>query len=314
MKAFAIDELGQPGSLHDLPVPEPGEGQMRIRVAAAGVNPFDNAVVQGFLKDRMEHRFPLVPGMDASGTVDALGQAVDAWAVGDEVFGSVGKSYLGEGTQAEFTTMSPGTVARKPASVDHAAAAALPVAGVTALMMADALELSDGHIVVVIGATGGVGSYFVQIAGGRGARVVAVCSGEKAEYARRLGAVEVIDYTAGDVAEAVRSSHGDGIDAIADMHGDADQVASLAEQVRSGGHVASAVGAADIEALTGRGIGGTNVQGVVTTARLEVMAEMLERGQITSPDLRTFSLKDAGEAFAAVATGHTRGKVVVAMA
>jgi NADPH:quinone reductase-like Zn-dependent oxidoreductase len=313
MKAFAIDELGQPGSLHDLPVPEPGEGQMRIRVAAAGVNPFDNAVLQGFLKDRMEHRFPLVPGMDASGTVDALGQAVDAWAVGDEVFGSVGKSYLGEGTQAEFTTMSAGTVARKPASVDHAAATAVPVAGVTALMMADALELSDGHIVVVIGATGGVGSYFVQIAGGRGARVVAVCSGEKAEYARRLGAVEVIDYTAGDVAEAVRSSHGDGIDAIADMHGDADQVASLAEQVPSGGHVASAVGAADVEALAGRGIGATNVQGVVTTARLEVMAGMLERGEITSPDLRTFSLADAGEAFAAVATGHTRGKIIVTM-
>jgi NADPH2:quinone reductase len=313
MKAFAIDELGQPGSLHDLPVPEPGEGQMRIRVAAAGVNPFDNAVLQGFLKDRMEHRFPLVPGMDASGTVDALGQAVDAWAVGDEVFGSVGKSYLGEGTQAEFTTMSAGTVARKPASVDHAAATAVPVAGVTALMMADALELSDGHIVVVIGATGGVGSYFVQIAGGRGARVVAVCSGEKAEYARRLGAVEMIDYTAGDVAEAVRSSHGDGIDAIADMHGDADQVASLAEQVPSGGHVASAVGAADVEALAGRGIGATNVQGVVTTARLEVMAGMLERGEITSPDLRTFSLADAGEAFAAVATGHTRGKIIVTM-
>src|SRR6266705_1146038 len=80
MKAFAIDELGQPGSLHDLPVPEPGEGQVRIRIAAAGLNPFDNAVVQGYLKDGMEDRFPRVPGMDASGTVEAVGEGVKALA------------------------------------------------------------------------------------------------------------------------------------------------------------------------------------------------------------------------------------------
>src|SRR5438128_3933910 len=111
MKAFALDEVGRPGSIKDLPVPEPVEGQVRIRVNAAGLNPFDNAVVQGFLKDRMEHRFPLVPGMDASGTVEGLGDGVDAWSVGDEVFGSVGKAYLGEGTLADLVTMSAGPVA-----------------------------------------------------------------------------------------------------------------------------------------------------------------------------------------------------------
>ncbi len=313
MKAFAIDELGQPGSLHDIPVPEPAEGQVRIRVAAAGLNPFDNAVLQGYLKDRMEHRFPLVPGMDASGTVEALGDRVDGWNVGDEVFGSVGKMYLGEGTLAEFATMSAGTVARKPASVDHTAAAAIPVAGVTALLMADALHLSEGHVVVAIGATGGVGSYFVQLASGRGARVVAVCRGENADYARRLGAAEVIDYIAGDVVEALRSRYPDGIDAIADMRGDRESVARLAEQVRSGGHVASAVGAADAEALGGRGIEGTNVMGMVTTASLQALAAMLERGEIISPDIRPFSLADAGEALAAVGTGHVRGKIIVTL-
>jgi len=310
MKAFAIDELGQPGSLHDISVPEPAEGQVRIRVAAAGLNPFDNAVLQGHLKDRMEHRFPLVPGVDASGTVEALGEGVEAWTIGDEVFGSVGKMYLGEGTLAEFATMSAGTVARKPASLDHTAAAAIPVAGVTALMMADALHLSEGHVVVAIGATGGVGSYFVQLASGRGAQVVAMYSGENADYARRLGAAEVIDYTA-DVVEAVRSRHADGIDAIAEMHRDEGTVARLAEQVRSGGHVASAVGGADAEALGRRGIKATNVMGIVTTASLEALAAMLERGELTSPDIRSFSLADAGEALAAVATGHVRGKIIV---
>jgi NADPH:quinone reductase-like Zn-dependent oxidoreductase len=311
MKAFAIDELGQPGSVRDLPVPQPGEGQVRIRVAAAGLNPFDNAVVQGYLKDMMEHRFPLVPGMDASGTVEALGDGVDAWTVGDEVFGSVGKTYLGEGTLAELATMSAGTVARKPAAIDHTTAASIPVAGVTALIMADDLQLSDGHTVVVVGATGGVGTFFVQLASGRGARVVAVCSRENAGYARRLGATDVIDYTQGDAVEAVRSRYPDGIDAVADLHGDKDSVARLAEQVRTGGHVASAVGAADPDVLTVRGIQATNVVGTVTTASLEVLAGMIERGELTSPDIHSYPLADAADALAEVATGHVRGKIVV---
>ncbi|HYT29142.1 MAG TPA: NADP-dependent oxidoreductase [Actinomycetota bacterium] len=311
MRAFAIDEFGQPGSLRDLPVPEPGEGQVRILVAAAGLNPFDNAVVQGYLKDRMEHRFPLVPGMDASGTVEAVGEGIEAWRVGDEVFGSVGKMYLGEGTLAEFAAMSAGTVARKPASVDHRAAAAIPVAGVTALLMADALHLSEGDVVVAIGASGGVGSYFVQLASERGARVVAVCRGENADYARRLGAAEVIDYTVSDVAEAARTRYPDGIDAIADMRGDREGMARLAEHVRSGGRVASAVGAADAEALGGRGIEATNVMGTVDTAWLDRLTEMLVRGAVTSPEIRSFALADAGEALGAVGTGHVRGKIVV---
>src|SRR5207245_8780304 len=110
-----------------------------------GLNPFDNAVLHGYLKDRMEHRFPLVPGMDASGTVEALGEGVEGWTVGDEVFGSVGKPYLGEGTLAGFATMSAGTVARKPASIDHGVAAAIPVAGVTAVTVAGAPQILAWH-------------------------------------------------------------------------------------------------------------------------------------------------------------------------
>jgi len=311
MKAFAIDEFGQPGSLHDVPAPEPADGQVRVRAAAAGLNPFDNSVVQGYLKDRMEHRFPLVPGTDGSGTVDAIGSGVSAWAVGDEVFGSVGKGYLGEGTLAEFVTMSAGTVARQPSTVEHATAAAIPTAGVTALIMADALALGERQIVVAVGATGGVGSYLVQLAARRGARVVAVCSGENADYARRLGAADVVDYRTGDIAEAVRSKYPDGIDAIADMHGDKEGLARLAEQVRSDGHVASAVGAADAEAFRDRGIQATNVMGRVTTGSLQALSGMLEAGEIAVPEIRSFSLAEAGDALAAVATHHVRGKIVV---
>jgi NADPH2:quinone reductase len=311
MKAFGIDGFGEQGSVRDLPVPEPAKGQLRLRVSTAGLNPFDVAVVQGYVKDHMEHRFPLVPGMDGSGTVDAVGEGVEGHTVGDEVFGSVGKGYLGEGTLAEFTTVSAGTVTHKPSSFDHTVAAAIPTAGATALNMADTLVLSNGQTVVVIGATGGVGSYFVQLAARRGARVVAVCRGENAGYARGLGAADVIDYSAGDVADAVRSRYADGIDAVADMHGDAEQLAKLGEQVPSGGRVASVVGAVDIETLGARGVEGTNVQGRVTTESLEVLSGMIEAGEIVVPEIHTHPLAEAGEALGAVGTGHVRGKIVV---
>lgn len=230
MRAFALEELGAPGSVVEVPVPEPAEGQVRIRVAAAGLNPYDSAVIQGYLKDHMEHRFPLIPGMDAAGTVDALGEGVIELAVGDEVFGSVGKRYLGEGTAAGSGTMSTAAIARRPASIDPTDAAAIPVAGVTALTMVESASVSDGDVVVAIGATGGVGSYFVQLAARRGARVLAISSSANADYARTLGAAEVVDYGAGDVVEAVRSLAPDGIDVIADMHG-GDDTARLGELV-----------------------------------------------------------------------------------
>jgi NADPH2:quinone reductase len=249
--------------------------------------------------------------MDASGVVDAVGQGVEDFPVGDDVFGSVGKSYLGEGTMAEFVTVSVGTATRKPASFDHTVAAAVPTAGVTALNTADALALGQGQTVVAVGATGGVGSYFIQLATGRDARVVAVCSGENADYARALGADDVIDYSADDVVEGVRSRYPDGVDAVADMHGDAEQLAALSELVPSGGRVASVVGAVDIETLAARGVDGTNIQGRVTTASLDVLSRMLEAGELVPPEVRTYPLEEAAEALAVVGTSHVRGKLVI---
>jgi NADPH:quinone reductase-like Zn-dependent oxidoreductase len=314
VKAYAIDTFGEQGSVRELPLPEPEEGRLRLRVAVAGLNPFDVAVLQGYLQGRMEHRFPLVPGMDAAGTVDALGDGVEGFAVGDRVLGSVGKPFLGAGTVAEFVNVSAGAVTHTPLSMDDEVAAALPTAGVTALVIADALELSDGQTVVAVGATGGVGGYFVQLAAQRGASVIAVCRGENADYARSLGAVNVIDYTAGDVVDAVRSGYPDGIDAVADMHGDAEQISKLSALVPKGGHVASAVGAADVEELAGRGIEATNVNGLVTTARLETLLDLIAAGSVVAPEIQPHALADAAEALATVGSSHVRGKMVVRLA
>jgi NADPH:quinone reductase-like Zn-dependent oxidoreductase len=311
MRAYATDGFGEAGSVREVPDPQPGEGQVRVRVAAAALNPFDVSVIGGYLKEQMEHRFPLIPGSDASGTIDALGEGVADWSVGEEVFGTSGKPYLGEGTLAELVVMSAGTIARKPASIDPPAAAAVPVAGATAFTMVEAAAIAEGELVVVIGATGGVGSYLVQLAAMRGATVVAVCSATNADYARSLGATDAIDYKAGDLVEAVRSRHPDGIDTVADLHGERDTVARLAEQVRSGGHVVSAVGSADTEALGARGIEGMNVMGRATTESLTTLAGMLERGEIVSPELHPYPLDRADEAIEQIGSGHVRGKIVV---
>jgi NADPH:quinone reductase len=313
MRAFAIDRFGEEGSVRDLPAPTPSEGQVRIRVVAAGVNPVDGAVVAGYLKDMMEHRFPLIPGLDASGVVDAFGAGVEGWAEGDEVFGAVGKMHFGEGSFAEQVTMSAATIARKPASIGHHEAAGVPLAGVTALMMNEVLALSDGETVVAIGASGGVGSFLVQLAAGRGATVVAVCRGENAGYVMRLGATDAIDYSADDVVETLRSRHPDGIDAIADMAGDRDGLARLAEQLRPGGRVASAVGAADQDALGRRRMKAVNVTTVVTAEHLRTLADALERGELKRPQIQALGLKDAGGALSAVWSHHVRGKLVLTL-
>jgi NADPH:quinone reductase-like Zn-dependent oxidoreductase len=311
MKAYAIDEFGAPGSVRELPDPEPEEGQVRVRVSAAGINPFDSAVINGYAKDYMEHRFPLIPGMDAAGTIDAVGPGVEGWAAGDRVFGSVGKPFVGEGTLAEYVTMSTGTIAQTPDALADREVAAIPVAGATAFQLADDLGLGQGDVVVAVGATGGVGAYFVQLAARVEALVVAVCSTVNAEYARGLGAVHVIDYSAEDVADTVRALYPEGIDAIANMHGDTDSLTRLTELVREGGRVASITGGVDADALAARGITGTNVMGSASTENLGELAALIDSKDLVVPPIAEFTLDRAGDAFAAVATGHTRGKIVV---
>jgi NADPH:quinone reductase len=309
MRAYALDAFGQPGSIHEVPEPEPAEGQVRVRVAAAALNPFDNAVLGGYLKDRMEHRFPLIPAGDLAGTVDALGPKVTGFALGDPVFGTTGKMVLGEGTLAELTTASIATIAKRPTSINEVEAAALPLAGVSALMSVEAANPKPKDVVVVIGASGGIGSYAIQLAAMRGAHVVAVTSKANTEYVKGLGADEVIDRTSGDVLETLKAKHPDGVASIIDTAGDAPSLARLSEAVRKGGTVTSMKGAAATEDLAKRGITGVNIQTRVTTERLEYLADLAAGGKLKAPRIKTFSLGDAGEAFKVI--GQTGGKLVV---
>jgi NADPH:quinone reductase-like Zn-dependent oxidoreductase len=312
MRAFALNDFGQAGSIHDLPDPEPGEREARVRVAAASINPFDNFVVQGHLKGRMEHHFPLVPCGDFAGTVDALGAGVDGFSVGDSVFGVTGKMVLGEGTLAEFTIASTSTIAKRPAAVSEVEAAALPLAGVSALMSVEAVAPRPNDLVVIVGASGGIGSYAVQLAAASGARVIGVTSKAKTEYVKSLGAHEVIDRTSGDdVVEALKAKHPDGVAAIIDTGSDAAGLARLSETVRKGGTVTSMKGAAAVEDLAKRGIKGVNVTTQVTTERLDRLATFAEEGKLKATNIQTVPLEKAGDAFQLIVQDTHLGKLVV---
>jgi NADPH:quinone reductase-like Zn-dependent oxidoreductase len=284
---------------------------VRVRVAAAALNPFDNAVLGGYLKDRMEHRFPPIPAGDFSGTVDAVGSGVTGFAVGDSVFGVTGKMYFGEGTLADQTTASAGTIAKRPHSLNDLEAAALPLAGVSALMCVDAIEPKPKDVVVVVGSAGGIGSYAVQIAKDRGAHVIGVTIKENFDYVKDLGADEVIDRTAGDVLEALKSKHKDGVAAIIDTGSDAAGLAHLSGAVRKGGTVVSMKGAAAADELEKHGVKGVNIQTQVNTERLETLAKLSADGKLKAPRIHKFPLDKAPEAFKLL--GQTDGKIVITL-
>jgi NADPH:quinone reductase-like Zn-dependent oxidoreductase len=249
--------------------------------------------------------------MEAAGTVEAVGSGAGTWAVGDQVFGGVGKPFLGAGSFAESVTMTAGAIARRPTDLPYPGASSLTVAGATALAMAEWLEVAPGDPVLVLGATGGVGSYLVQLLSRAGGHVIAVNSLKNEEYARELGAADVVDYTEGGVATAVTSLAPQGLAAIADLHGDREVLANLTEQLRPGGKVSSATGSADAAALEARGMTGSNVRPAQDGPTLARLAEMVVSGHLRDPEVRAFTLPEAAAALAAVGTGHTRGKIVL---
>ena len=312
MRAYAIDEFGAPGSVRELPLPEPAEGEVRIAVHAAGVNRMDPVYVSGMAKDWMEHRFPLVPGIDLAGVVDAVGPGVSGLSVGDEVYGVAAKPFVGAGTFAEFVVVNAGTVAPKPRQLGFVEAASAPHAALTALAAVEAIDPHPGQTVVVIGAGGGVGSHATQMVVARGATVVAVVGPEGGDLARQLGAAEVLDYTSDDIEAAVTDAHPDGIDGLIVTHADVDLIGALARHLRPGGVVASS-------AMGGQALADTMGELGVAFApanrlppdRLTELTALFDAGQLRPVPITTYPLGDAGEAIAAVADGHTRSKRVI---
>ena len=311
MRAIAEERFGGPIALMNLPTPRIGMDEVLIRVRAAGVNPFDWKVADGALEGEREHRFPLILGFDAAGVVERVGAGVTELAEGGNVYGYLLKPVIGGGTYAEYVGGLAAIVVKKPESIDFAKAAALPTPGLTAMDLVDAVDPKERDTVLIVGATGGVGSYAVQLAARRGARVIATARRENEAFVRELGATETIDHTAEDIVGAVLVAHPDGIEAIIDVVSDREALGRIARVLKKGGRLASSVYTAAPESLAERSIRATNVGMQPDAQRLAELARMVDAGEISVRLERTFQLEEAPEALKESRTGHVRGKIVL---
>ena len=288
----------------DRPDPAPARGEVLIRVEVAGVNPMDHVVRAGLVPGLDGGRpFPLVLGMEAAGTVLALGEGVDGLDVGDAVFGF---ALTGGGTYAETTVLSAPNTARTPQGLPATVAATLPVAGTTALDALDQLGLPAGATILVNGVGGGVGLLVARLAVARELRVIGTGSTAKREPAEAIG-VRFIDYTAGEVAAAARKLAPKGVDGIVDLVGGASlrAVAPLARQSRN------VIAVSDMSVPD---IGGRFVERRLDRANLERSARPALDGVLTPVITAVHPLSDAPAALATVENGHTSGKVVIKVA
>jgi NADPH:quinone reductase-like Zn-dependent oxidoreductase len=311
MRAIAEEKFGGPIALLNMPTPGIGAGEVLVRVRAAGVNPFDWKVADGELKDKLEHRFPLILGFDAAGVVEQAGADVTELAEGDEVYGYLFKPVIGGGAYAEYVSAPAAIVAKKPESVHFREAAALPVPGLTAMDLVDAVDPKEGETVLIVGATGGVGSYALQLAARRGARVIATARQANEAFARDLGATETVDHTRRDLLNAVRMIHPDGIEAIIDVVSKRDVLGRMVGLVKEEGRLASSVYGADVDSLAQRGIKATNVGVRPDARRLEELSRIVDAGELTVRLERAFPLEKAPEALEESRTGHVRGKIAL---
>ncbi|HET7531017.1 MAG TPA: zinc-binding dehydrogenase, partial [Mycobacteriales bacterium] len=259
MQALAITERGAAADVIEVPDPSAGGGEVRVAVEAASVNGFDLAVAAGHIWESMPAEFPVVLGRDFAGRVESLGAGVDRLAVGDLVTGAIHGAALGPGSIAEYVVQDAATLARVPDGVSAEQSAALGLAACAAFDVVESLAVVADDVVLVSGATGGVGTYIVQLARARGARVVATARpGEEADVVTRLGATDVVDYT-GDVAAQLRTIAPDGATKVAHAAGDPVALAALAT---AGGRFAS------LRGVTAESLGRDDLTAIPVVARV----------------------------------------------
>jgi NADPH:quinone reductase-like Zn-dependent oxidoreductase len=306
MKAIRFHTYGGPEVLvhEDAPRPDAAAGELLIRVAAAGVNPVDWKARAGHLKDWLQHRLPLIPGWDASGTVSAVGTGVSGFKEGDEVFGML--DLTRDGAYAEYAVAKATDMARKPGAVSHINAASLPIAALTAWQaLFDVARLAPGQTILIHGAAGGVGHFAVQLAKGKGAKVIATASARNTGFVRELGAEQVIDYKATRFEDTVR-----GVDVVLDTIGGDTQQRSW-QVLKKGGVLVATLGIETPQAARDFGVRGEAMFVHADAGQLSQIAALVETKQLRPYISNTPPLADAARAHEQSEAGHVRGKIVL---
>ena len=316
MKACIIEAFGGRDQLRmaELPTPEAGDGEVLIRIRAAGVNPVDYKIREGYLKDNIPCHFPLILGWELAGEVAAVGHSARRFTVGDEVYAYARRPVIQNGTYAEYIALPESYVTFKPANLSMTEAGSIPLTGLTAYQaLFQAGRLQQGESVFILGASGGVGSSAVQLASNAGAQVIALASGGNRDYLKSLGAHDVIDYERGDFIQSLGEIVPEGADLVFDCHG-GDTLARGQLCIRPGGRLVSITEVVDEEALKQRDVRFTYTFVEPHVPQLDHLRALIEAGRFKPQVTATFPLNKTAEAHAQMETGHTRGKLVLEIA
>jgi len=308
VKAVRVHSFGPPEviSVEDVPEPEPREGEVVVRVKAAGVGPWDAWIRSG--KSVLPQPLPLTLGSDLSGVVHSIGPNVEGLQIGDEVFGVTNERFTG--AYAEYAVAKAAMIAAKPKSLNHIHAASVPVVAVTAWQMVFELaQLAPGESVLVHGGAGNVGAYAVQLAKRAGAMVITTASAKDLTYARGLGADGVIDYRARQFEEQVKD-----IDAVLDTVG-GETLGRSYGVLKRGGILVSAAARPSKEKTEQRGVRALFFLVEVTTQRLRKIAELIDAGGLKTEVGEVLWLNEARQGHEMLeGAPHRRGKIVIKIA
>jgi NADPH:quinone reductase-like Zn-dependent oxidoreductase len=310
MRAISQQTFGGPAVLRplDVPAPVPLPSEVLVRVRAAAVNPIDAMVRSGAFPLLGEP--PFILGWDISGMVEEVVPGVTRFEVGDEVYGMPFFPRRGN-AYAEYVAVPSRQLARKPATLDHTHAAALPLAGLTAWQaLVDTADVRPGERILIHAGGGGVGHLAVQIAKARGAYVVATASADKQDFVRGLGADEVVDYRTADFAEVL-----DGLDVVLDTVGGPIGPKSI-NVLRPGGLLVTIVDRADIALRDATTAAGRRFAGITVEpdhVGLEALAELVDGGRLRPYVEHAIPLEEAAKAHELIESGRTRGKIVLTL-
>lgn len=305
MKAVRIHRFGAPEVIviEDVPKPVPNDGEVVVKIEAAGVGPWDALIRRG--KSALPQALPLTLGSDFSGVIDSVGPGVERFQVGDEVFGVTAESFTG--ACAEYARAKSSMIAPKPRTLNYGHAASVPVVSVAAWQMVfEFAELSAGQSVLIHGGAGNVGAYAVQFAKQAGAMVITTAAAGDASYIRSLGGVGVIDYRASRFEEKVKE-----VDAVIDTVGGEILERSYGV-VKRGGVIVSSSAVPYQDKAEQHGVRVSFFLAQVTAERLQEIAELIDAGRLKTEVGEVLWLDEARRAHEMIeGAPHRRGKIIL---
>lgn len=306
MKAVRIHEYGGPEvlELEEAPMPKPASDEVLVKVYATSVNPVDWKIREGMRKEKFPADLPLIPGWDVSGVIKNVGENVHQFREGDEVYGRPDPTK--DGAYAEYIVVKANQLGRKPKSIDHINAAAVPLAGLTAWQgLFDRGHLQKGQKVLIHAASGGVGTFAVQFAKWKGAHVIGTTSEANISFVRQLGADHVIDYHHDNFEDKVRN-----VDLVFDTIGGETQKRSI-QVLKRGGRLITTLKPEFLVEAKKKHIYLEGYTAQSYPEQLEEIAGLIDQGIIRPIVSMVLSLEDARKAQQISEEGHVRGKIVI---